>query len=65
MQSVKYIGMDVHKEAISVAVLNSSGQAGDGVHDRNQGHHHSGFPQRIARKFARDVGRRHLGGLVV
>src|SRR5450755_3139420 len=26
MDSVKYIGMDVHKEAISVAVLNSSGK---------------------------------------
>jgi hypothetical protein len=26
MDSVKYIGMDVHKEAISLAVLNSSGK---------------------------------------
>ena len=26
MDSVKYIGMDVHKEAIAVAVLNSSGK---------------------------------------
>src|SRR5271169_3874988 len=26
MDSVKYIGMDVHKEAISVAVLNCSGK---------------------------------------
>jgi transposase len=26
MNSVKYIGMDVHKEAISIAVLNSSGK---------------------------------------
>src|SRR5882762_8581200 len=26
MDSVKYIGMDVHKEAISIAVLNSSGK---------------------------------------
>ena len=26
MDSVKYIGMDVRKEAISVAVLNSSGK---------------------------------------
>src|SRR6202167_5673323 len=26
MDNVKYIGMDVHKEAISVAVLNSSGK---------------------------------------
>jgi hypothetical protein len=26
MDSVKYIGMDVHKEAISIAVLSSSGK---------------------------------------
>jgi hypothetical protein len=26
MDNVKYIGMDVHKEAISVAVLNSAGK---------------------------------------
>ena len=26
MDSVKYIGMDVHKEAISIAVLNLSGK---------------------------------------
>ena len=26
MDNVKYIGMDVHKEAISIAVLNSSGK---------------------------------------
>jgi hypothetical protein len=29
MDSVKYIGMDVHKEAISIAVLNSSGKLAD------------------------------------
>jgi hypothetical protein len=26
MDNVKYIGMDVHKEAIAIAVLNSSGK---------------------------------------
>jgi len=26
MDNVKYIGMDVHKETISIAVLNSSGK---------------------------------------
>jgi len=26
MDSVKYIGLDVHKEAISIAVLNASGK---------------------------------------
>src|ERR1700674_4454001 len=28
MDSTKYIGMDVHKETISIAVLNSSGKLG-------------------------------------
>jgi cytochrome c553 len=42
MDSVKYIGMDVHKEAISLAVLNSSGKLVDGVRCRNQGQFHSG-----------------------
>jgi hypothetical protein len=41
MDSVKYIGMDVHKEAISLAVLNSSGKLVDGVRRRNQGQFHS------------------------
>ena len=50
MNSVKYIGMDVHKEAISDRGSKFFWQAGDGVHDRNEGHHHSGFPQRIARR---------------
>jgi hypothetical protein len=35
MESKKYIGMDVHKDAISIAVLNSSGKLGDGKHHRN------------------------------
>jgi hypothetical protein len=26
MESTKYIGMDVHKEAISIAVMNSAGK---------------------------------------
>ena len=26
MDSIKYIGMDVHKEAIAIAVVNSSGK---------------------------------------
>jgi hypothetical protein len=34
MDSVKYIGMDVHKEAISIAVLNSSGKLAHLPQDR-------------------------------
>jgi transposase len=34
MDSLKYIGMDVHTETISIAVRN-----GDGMRDRNQGEH--------------------------
>jgi hypothetical protein len=41
MDSVKYIGMDVHKEAISLAVLNSSGKLVMEMHHRNQGQHDS------------------------
>jgi hypothetical protein len=41
MDNVKYIGMDVHKEAIAIAVFKFLGQAGNGMHDRNQGQHHS------------------------
>ena len=52
MDNVKYIGMDVHKEAISIAVLKATGKLGDGVHDRNQGHHHSGVSERTAGKSA-------------
>ena len=33
---VKYIGMDVHQEAIVIAVLNGSWEAGHGNRRRNQ-----------------------------
>ncbi len=39
MDKTNYIGMDVHKETISIAVRNSSGKAGDGIDDRDQGQH--------------------------
>ena len=40
-REIKYIGMDVHNEAIVIAVLNSSGNAGDGVDRGNQSQQHS------------------------
>ena len=38
---VKYIGMDVHKESIVIAVLNVSGKYDHGDHRRNQSRQHS------------------------
>jgi hypothetical protein len=40
VHSVKYIGMDVHKDTISIAALNSSGKRVIECH-RNQSQHHS------------------------
>jgi hypothetical protein len=39
MDSTKYAGMDVHKERISVAVMNAAGEGGVGVdpHQRDSG----------------------------
>ena len=37
--NVKYIGLDVHKEAISIAVLNEAGKLVSGIDHRNQGEH--------------------------
>ena len=62
---VKYIGMDVHKEAIVIAVLNEQWEAGDGVHHRNQSQQHSAVHPRSTGRAACDLGRRHLGGLAV
>jgi hypothetical protein len=38
--NIKYIGMDVHKETISIAVMNGERKSGNGVDHRNQGEHH-------------------------
>ena len=40
MTSTKYIRMDVYKESISIQVMNSVGQGGDGIRHRDQGKHH-------------------------
>ena len=65
MDKTKYIGMDVHKEAISIAVLNFSGKLVSGIRHRNQGQHHSAVFPRTKREPARHFGRRNLGRLVV
>ena len=54
MNNVKYIGMDVHKEAISIAVLNFSGKLVMECVIETKAHHHSRFSQRVAWKPARD-----------
>ena len=64
-RDVKYIGMDVHKEAIVIAVQNEQREAGDGVRDRNQSQQHSAVSPRSAGRVACDLGRRDLGGLAV
>jgi len=50
MTSTKYIGMDVHKESISIAVMNAAGKASDGMRHRDQGEYHSAVYSRIARE---------------
>jgi len=59
MTGTKYIGMDVHKESISIAVRNDAGKlemecvietkANDGMCDRDESERHSGFYPRAAR----------------
>src|SRR5947208_14002399 len=64
-RDIKYIGMDVHKEATVIAVLNGRWQAGDGVDRGNQSRQHSAVYPRSARRVACDLGRRDLGGLAL
>jgi len=52
MTDVKYIGMDVHKETISIAVMNNAGKLLMESHHRNQGGHHSAVLCRLARRSA-------------
>jgi hypothetical protein len=40
MKVRKYIGMDVHQETISIAVMAGEGKLVIGTHHRNQGQHH-------------------------
>jgi hypothetical protein len=58
----KYIGMDVHKESISIAVMNAAGKIvmecrredRDGMRHRDQGEHDPAVHRRAAGRFARD-----------
>src|SRR5438874_7858147 len=61
-RDIKYIGMDVHKEATVIAVL---WQAGHGVDRGNQSQQHSAVHPRSAGRVACDLGRRDLGGLAL
>jgi hypothetical protein len=46
MTSTKYIGMDVHKESISIAVRKDAGKIVMEMRDRNQSERDSGlYPQ--------------------
>jgi len=64
-RDLKYIGMDVHKEAVVIAVRNSNGQLVDGVDRGNQNQQPSAVYPRTAGRIACHLGRRHLGSLAV
>jgi hypothetical protein len=49
MTSTKYIGMDVHRESISMAVMNAVGKI---VRHRDESQHDSAVYRRAARRFA-------------
>jgi hypothetical protein len=65
MTSTKYIGLDVHKESISIAVMNSIGKFVMESVIETKASTISAVHRRSARRFARHVRRRNLGGLVV
>ena len=62
---IKYIGMDVHKEAMVIAVLNEQWEAGHGIDCRNQSQQHLAVHPRSAGRAACHLGRGDLGGLAV
>jgi hypothetical protein len=47
-RDVKYIGIDVHKEAVVIPVLNSSSKVVNGVDCRNQSQQHPAVYPRTA-----------------
>jgi hypothetical protein len=63
MDSTKYIGMDVHKEATTIAVMNSAGKLV--MEYGSQGGHDCAFFLRAVGPAVRDVGTRDLGRLVI
>ena len=50
MESTKYIGMDVHKDAITVAVMNAAGKVVMESILETKARHHSAVYPRAARK---------------
>ena len=63
-REIKYIGMDVHKEAVVIAVLNGSGKLMmESI--GNQSQQHSAVYPRAAGRVAGDLGRRELGELAL
>ena len=55
MDSTKYIGMDVHKESISIAVMNAAGKIVMECVDRDQSQHDSAVYRWAARRLAGHV----------
>ena len=62
---VKYIGLDVHTEATTVAVRNGAGKLNHGIDRRNQSQNFGRSLRWIARRATCDVGRGYLGGLAL
>ena len=65
MDSAKYIGMDVHKETISIAVLSASGKLVMELVIETKSLTIIQFVRGLRGRFARHPGRRNLGRLVV
>jgi hypothetical protein len=64
-RDLKYIGMDVHKEAVVIAVRNSNGQLVMESIVESQSQQPSAVYPRTAGRTACHLGRRHLGSLAL
>ena len=64
-RDIKYIGMDVHKEATVIAVLNGSGKLVMESIVETKASSILQFIRRPAGRAACDLGRRDLGGLAL
>ena len=65
MNNTKYIGMDVHRESISIAVLNSAGKIVMECVIETKASIILQFIDGLRGEFARHLGGRNLGRLVV
>ena len=59
--NVKYIGLDVHKEAVAIAVLNGAAKSAMESIVETKASTLLDFPARVERTVARDLRRRDLG----